>query len=94
MEISKVSASDLLVPWSCWLLSVLHPRVLQNSSTNDHVALEGCQVCMKACEEAFQALKKFLISAPVLAQPDIARPFDVYCDASRTGLGYVLMQGG
>ena len=46
------------------------------------------------CEEDFQALKKFLTSAPVLAQPDIDRPFDVYCDAFRTGLGCVLMQGG
>ena len=45
-----------------------------------------------ACEEAFQALKKFLTSAPVLAQPDIDRPFDVYYDASRTGLDCVLMQ--
>ena len=47
-----------------------------------------------ACEEAFQALKKFLTSAPILAQLDIDRPFDVYCDASRMGLGCVLMQGG
>ena len=47
-----------------------------------------------ACEEAFQTLKKFLTSAPVLAQPDIDRPFDVYYDYSRTGLGGVLMQGG
>jgi hypothetical protein len=46
------------------------------------------------CEEAFQALKKFLTSAPVLAQPDIEKPFDIYCDASRTGLGCVLMQDG
>jgi hypothetical protein len=30
-----------------------------------------------ACEEAFQALKKYLTTAPVLAQPDIGRPFDV-----------------
>jgi hypothetical protein len=28
----------------------------------------------------------------VLAQPDIAKPFDVYCVASGTGLGCVLMQ--
>ena len=42
-----------------------------------------------ACEEAFQALKKSLTSTPILAQPDIDRPFDVYCDASRTGLGCV-----
>jgi hypothetical protein len=47
-----------------------------------------------ACEEAFQALKKFLTSVPVLAQLDIEKPFDAYCDASRTGLGCVLMQDG
>ena len=44
-------------------------------------------VWSSACEEAFQALKKFLTSALVLAQLDIDRPFDVYYDASRTGLG-------
>ena len=47
-----------------------------------------------ACEEAFQDLKEFLTTAPVLAQPDIDRPFNVYCDASRIGLGCVLMQDG
>jgi hypothetical protein len=30
----------------------------------------------------------------VLAQPDTAKPFDVYCDASNTGLGGFLMQEG
>jgi len=44
------------------------------------------------CEQAFQTLRKLLTSAPVLAQPNITRPFDVYCDASGTGLGCVLMQ--
>ncbi|WVZ81255.1 hypothetical protein U9M48_028649 [Paspalum notatum var. saurae] len=46
------------------------------------------------CEEAFQTLKKLLTSAPVLAQPDVTKPFDVYCDASGSGLGCVLMQEG
>ncbi|WVZ96841.1 hypothetical protein U9M48_042424 [Paspalum notatum var. saurae] len=46
------------------------------------------------CEEAFTSLKKSLTSAPVLAQPDVTKPFDVYCDASGNGLGYVLMQEG
>jgi len=47
-----------------------------------------------ACENAFQTLKTKLITAPVLAQPDITKGFDVYCDASRIGLGCVLMQEG
>ncbi|WVZ71894.1 hypothetical protein U9M48_020425 [Paspalum notatum var. saurae] len=46
------------------------------------------------CEEAFTSMKKSLTSAPVLAQPDVTKPFDVYCDASGNGLGCVLMQEG
>nr|CAB3502861.1 unnamed protein product [Digitaria exilis] len=44
------------------------------------------------CEEAFHTLRRLLTSAPVLAQPDCTKPYDVYCDASGTGLGCVLMQ--
>jgi hypothetical protein len=47
-----------------------------------------------ACDEAFENLKKLLTTSLVLAQPDITKPFDVYCDASGTGLGGVLMQEG
>jgi hypothetical protein len=43
------------------------------------------------CEEAFLTLKKLLTIAPVLAQPDIDQPFDMYCDASGTGIRGVLM---
>jgi hypothetical protein len=46
------------------------------------------------CEEAYLTLKKLLTIAPVLAQPDIEKPFDVYCHASGTGIGGVLMQDG
>ncbi|WVZ84833.1 hypothetical protein U9M48_031820 [Paspalum notatum var. saurae] len=46
------------------------------------------------CEEAFQTLKRLLTFAPALAQPDVTKPFDVYCDASSNGLGYVLIQEG
>jgi hypothetical protein len=46
------------------------------------------------CEEAFLTLKKLLTTAPVLAQPDIEKPFDVYCDAFGTVIGGVLMQYG
>jgi hypothetical protein len=46
------------------------------------------------CEQAFYTLRTLLTSAPVLAQSDIEKPFDVYCDASGTSLGCVLMQEG
>jgi hypothetical protein len=36
------------------------------------------------CEEAFHTLRKLLTTAPVLAQPDNTKPFDVYSDASGT----------
>jgi hypothetical protein len=44
--------------------------------------------------EAFEQLKVLLTTAPVLAQPDIEKPFDVYCDTSSSGLDCVLMQEG
>jgi hypothetical protein len=47
-----------------------------------------------ACDEVFKLLKKLLTTSLVLAQPDTDKPFDVYCDASNTGLGGVLMQEG
>jgi hypothetical protein len=46
------------------------------------------------CEETFLTLKKILTTAPVLALPDIEKPFDVYCDASGTGIVGVLIQDG
>ncbi|XP_071674326.1 uncharacterized protein [Lolium perenne] len=46
------------------------------------------------CEASFQELKKRLVTAPVLTMPDITKDFDVYCDASKLGLGSVLMQEG
>ena len=51
-------------------------------------------VWTKNREEAFQTPKQKLVTAPVLVHPDITKPFDVYCDASNVGLGYVLMQEG
>jgi hypothetical protein len=45
-------------------------------------------------EEEFLTLKKLLTTAPVLAQNDIDKTFDVYCDASGIGIGGVLIQDG
>jgi hypothetical protein len=49
---------------------------------------------IEVCEAAFQILQKMLTTASVLAQPDIEKPFDVFCDASKTSLGCVFMQEG
>ena len=46
------------------------------------------------CEEAFQELKRRLTSAPILIVSDRGQGYIVYCDASRVGLGCVLMQSG
>ena len=46
------------------------------------------------CEEAIQELKRRLTSAPILIVPDRGQGYTVYCDASRAGLGCVLMQSG
>jgi hypothetical protein len=46
------------------------------------------------CQASFAELKKRLNTAHVLIMPDIHKGFDVYCDASRQGLGCVLMQEG
>jgi hypothetical protein len=39
------------------------------------------------CEDAFHTLRAHLTTAPVLAQPDVSKPFDIYYDASGIGLG-------
>jgi hypothetical protein len=46
----------------------------------------------KACEQSFQELKKRLTTTPILALPDIHQNFVIYCDASKQGLGCLLMQ--
>jgi hypothetical protein len=44
------------------------------------------------CEASFQTLKDKLTTAPVLAVPEPGKDYTVYCDASKNGLGCVLMQ--
>ena len=44
------------------------------------------------CEEAFQELKRMLTSTPILIVLERGQGYTVYCDASKAGLGCVLMQ--
>ncbi|KAL0537052.1 hypothetical protein IC582_026020 [Cucumis melo] len=51
-------------------------------------------VWSKACEDSFQTLKQKLVTAPVLTVPDGSGSFVIHIDASKKGLGCVLMQQG
>jgi hypothetical protein len=46
------------------------------------------------CQASFEKMNKHLTTAPVLILPDLSKKFDIYCDASRQGLGCMLMQDG
>lgn len=48
----------------------------------------------KECGESFQKLKIALTTSPVLVLPTRLGSYTVCCDASRIGLGTVLMQDG
>ena len=49
-------------------------------------------VWSEACQQSFDELKRKLTSTPVLTLPSGQEGYTVYCDASRQGLGCVLMQ--
>ena len=46
------------------------------------------------CQRAFDELKRSMSSDPVLALPDVSKPFEVQTDASNFALGGVLLQEG
>nr|GFD45397.1 retrotransposon protein, putative, Ty3-gypsy subclass [Tanacetum cinerariifolium] len=45
-------------------------------------------------EKSFEELKQRLVSAPILTLPPGSGGFQIYSDASKKGLGCVLMQHG
>jgi len=51
-------------------------------------------VWSEKCQQNFEELKRRFTTAPVLVLPDLSKNFSIYCDASRLGLGCVLMQEG
>ena len=51
-------------------------------------------VWTEECEKNFQELKQRLVTAPVLTIPSNLGGFVIYSDASKKGLGRVLMQHG
>ncbi|KAA0058337.1 DNA/RNA polymerases superfamily protein [Cucumis melo var. makuwa] len=56
--------------------------------TRKNAKFEWSDKCKQSCEE----FKKRLVTAPILALPVTGKDYVIYCDASRLGLGCVLMQ--
>ena len=46
------------------------------------------------CQDSFEQLKEILVEAPVLTQPTPGKEYSLYSDASKIGLGCVLIQDG
>ncbi|GJV56516.1 putative reverse transcriptase domain-containing protein [Tanacetum coccineum] len=68
------------------------PR-LRQSQDKDKLTQKGVKFDWGDKQEAaFQLLKQKLCSAPILALPEGSKDFIAYCDASKKGLGTVLMQ--
>ena len=60
----------------------------------DCIRREGQFVWTAEADMAFEAIKRKLSSAPILALPDFSQVFELHCDASKTGIGAVLSQRG
>jgi hypothetical protein len=95
MEATNLNVRGTEFPWVGWLLSMVHSKFSKIAKPIMELLKKGYKyVWSEACDEAFKHLKKLLTTSHVLAQPDTTKSFDVYCDASSTGLGIVLMQEG
>jgi hypothetical protein len=82
-------------PWTGWLLPPIYSSFSKIVKPITSLLKNDTKFNWSSrCNEAFEQLKVLLTTALVLAQPDIEKPFDVYCDASGSGLGCVLMQEG
>jgi hypothetical protein len=55
---------------------------------------DKCWEWTKECQEAFEKVKHALTNDPVLAPPELGKPFEMVSDASGVGLGAVLLQDG
>jgi hypothetical protein len=75
------------------ILLTIHRRFFKDSKSDHGITEEKQEVCMdEKCAEAFQRIKELLTTTPILKVPNMDKEFLVCTDASKEGLGRVLMQ--
>ncbi|WVZ52480.1 LOW QUALITY PROTEIN: hypothetical protein U9M48_003534 [Paspalum notatum var. saurae] len=79
--------------WFSGLIPPLHQRFLKNCKANDNVDPEKCKVCVEF-KIGISNIKETPNFSTCSCSTNITKPFDVYCDASGSGLDCVLMQEG
>ena len=61
-------------------------------SLNNLLQKDNQYIWTQECQKSFETLRDALTSAPILALPDMSKPFTLTCDASGSAIGYILGQ--
>ena len=91
LKISKVFVVSLVMLVSIYRRFIKDFSKISRLPTN-FLQKEVPFVFYDDCVEAFETLKKVLISAPIIQPPDWNLPFEIMCDASDYVVGVVLGQ--
>jgi hypothetical protein len=95
LEATKDCASSPKLSQLGWLLSQIYSKLLKDCQTHYGSSEKDEKFVWNAeRDKVFWTLKKLLTTSPVLAQSNITKSFDVFCDATGTELGCVLVQEG
>ncbi|GJY31885.1 reverse transcriptase domain-containing protein [Tanacetum coccineum] len=93
IDLKGVSPTEIRQFLGLLILPKTPLKVFKDCKTDDSAYPEEVKFEMGDKQEtAFQLLKQKLCSAPILALPEGSEDFIAYCDASKKGLGAVLMQ--
>ncbi|KAK0573131.1 hypothetical protein LWI29_003392 [Acer saccharum] len=78
---------------TCWVLQKIHQGLFEDCKAFVLPLMKDVPfVFDEACLEAFELLKKELVSAPIMRAPEWDLPFELMCDASDYVVGAVLGQ--